>query len=150
MHFIVLSNNIKWTWLCKIWHMLCYHSTTVTHYLIRLWHCRLFLKMHIKHHNIVFPSPHEFICVILYQLIMVYPHYDYLGQNGRKVTNDNCTLLYVFLCYYKYVKNNAWVTVNNVFCDEWGASAMILTSDEVTSENHCQFASQVTKNRYSR
>ena len=43
------------------------------------------------------------------------------------------------------IKNNAWVTVNNDFCHEWGDSAMIFTSDEVTSENHCRIASRVTK-----
>ena len=44
------------------------------------------------------------------------------------------------------IKNNAWVTVNNdFFCHEWGDSAMIFTSDEVTSENHCRIASRVTK-----
>ena len=35
-----------------------------------------------------------------------------------------------------------WITI---FCHEWGDSAMIFTSDEVTSENHCRFASRVTK-----
>ena len=40
----------------------------------------------------------------------------------------------------KCIKNNAWVTVNNDSCHEWGDSAMIFTSDEVTSD----------KNRYSR
>ena len=44
-------------------------------------------------------------------------------------------------------ENNAWVTVNNdFFCHEWRDSAMIFKSDEVTSENHCRIASQVTKN----
>ena len=44
------------------------------------------------------------------------------------------------------IKNNAWVTMNNDFCHEWGDSVMIFTSDEVTSENHCRIASRVTKN----
>ena len=35
-----------------------------------------------------------------------------------------------------------WITI---FCHEWGDSAMIFTSDEVTSENHCRIASRVTK-----
>ena len=35
-----------------------------------------------------------------------------------------------------------WITS---FCHEWGDSAMIFTSDEVTSENHCRIASRVTK-----
>ena len=35
-----------------------------------------------------------------------------------------------------------WITI---FCHEWGNSAMIVTSDEVTSENHCRIASRVTK-----
>ena len=43
------------------------------------------------------------------------------------------------------IKNNAWVTVNNAFCHEWGDSAMIFTSDEVTRENHCRIDSRVTK-----
>ena len=43
----------------------------------------------------------------------------------------------------RYIKNNAWVTVNNDFL--WGNSAMIFTSDEVTSENHWRIASRVTK-----
>ena len=48
---------------------------------------------------------------------------------------------------YQDIKNNAWVTVNNDFCcHEWGDSAMIFTSDEVTSESHCRIASRVTKN----
>ena len=32
-----------------------------------------------------------------------------------------------------------WITI---FCHEWGDSAMIFTSDEVTSENHCRIASR--------
>ena len=35
-----------------------------------------------------------------------------------------------------------WITI---FCHEWGDSAMIFTSDEVTSENHCRITSWVTK-----
>ena len=48
-------------------------------------------------------------------------------------------------CHPKRIKNNAWVTVNNDFCHSWGDSAMISTSDEVTSENHCRIASRMTK-----
>ena len=45
------------------------------------------------------------------------------------------------------IKNNAWVTVNNdFFGHEWGDLPMIFTSDEVTSENHWQITSRVTKN----
>ena len=47
------------------------------------------------------------------------------------------------------IKNNAWVTVNNDFCHEWGNSAMIFMSDEVTSENHCRIASRVTKSLFT-
>ena len=44
------------------------------------------------------------------------------------------------------IKNKAWVTVNNDFFDhEWGDLPMIFTSDEVTSENHWQITSRVTK-----
>ena len=50
------------------------------------------------------------------------------------------------LAYGDEIKNNAWVTVNkDLFCHEWGDSAMIFTSDEVTSENHCRIAPRVTK-----
>ena len=35
-----------------------------------------------------------------------------------------------------------WITI---FCHEWGDSAMIFTSDEVTNENHWRIASRVTK-----
>ena len=49
------------------------------------------------------------------------------------------------------IKNNAWVTVNNDFYGhEWGDLPTIFVSDEVTSENHWQITSRVTKNRYSR
>ena len=34
-----------------------------------------------------------------------------------------------------------WITI---FGHEWGDLPMIFTSDEVTSENHCQIASRVT------
>ena len=40
-----------------------------------------------------------------------------------------------------------WITI---FGHEWGDLPMIFTSDEVTTENHSQIASRVTKNRYSR
>ena len=63
----------------------------------------------------------------------------------------------------EYINNNTWVTMNNDFCHEWNYSAMIFTSDEVTSENHYRIASRVLhewkslpnrftshKNRYSR
>ena len=48
------------------------------------------------------------------------------------------------------IYNNVWVTVNT----EWGDPAMILTSDVVTSENHCRIASHwqkigITGNLYS-
>ena len=43
------------------------------------------------------------------------------------------------------IKNNAWVAVNNEFGHEWGDLPMIFTSDEVTSENHWQMTSRVTK-----
>ena len=44
------------------------------------------------------------------------------------------------------IKNNAWVTENNFFFGhEWGDLPMIFTSDEVTSENHWQITSRVTK-----
>ena len=49
------------------------------------------------------------------------------------------------ILYSNDIKNNAWVTVNNNFCHEWADSAIIFTSDEVTSENHCRIASRVTK-----
>ena len=46
----------------------------------------------------------------------------------------------------KYIKKNAWVTVNiDFFCHEWGNSALFFTSDEVKSQNHCGIASWVTK-----
>ena len=35
-----------------------------------------------------------------------------------------------------------WITI---FCHEWGDSAMIFTSDEVTRENHCRIASRDKK-----
>ena len=45
-----------------------------------------------------------------------------------------------------YIKNNAWVTVNNDFFGyEWGDLPMIFTSDDITSENHWQITSLVTK-----
>ena len=38
--------------------------------------------------------------------------------------------------------NNVWVSVNNdFFCHDWGDSAMIFMTDEVTSQNHCRIAS---------
>ena len=47
---------------------------------------------------------------------------------------------------YGYIKNSAWVTVNNDFLGhEWGDLPIIFTSDEVTSENHWQIASRVTQ-----
>ena len=71
---------------------------------------------------------------------------------ASRVTNLNVDLLpWQLHNLHEDIKNNAWVTMNNVFCcHEWGDSAMIFTSDEVTSENHCRFASRVTKNHYSR
>ena len=51
---------------------------------------------------------------------------------------------YFILDTYVYIKNDAWVTVNNNFCHEWGDSALIFMSDEVTSENHCRIPSRVT------
>ena len=42
----------------------------------------------------------------------------------------------VYIYIYIYIKNNAWVTVNNQY---------LFTGDEVTSENHWQIASRVTR-----
>ena len=45
-----------------------------------------------------------------------------------------------------YIKNNAWVTVNNEFLGhEWGDLPIIFTSDEVTGENYWKIASRVTQ-----
>ena len=59
-------------------------------------------------------------------------------------TKENDTAIW-YAKVMDYIKNNAWVIVNNDFCHEWGDSAMIFTSDEVTSENHCRIASRVTE-----
>ena len=92
-------------------------------------------------------------------------------QHGRRFSSSrNCrrqniarfTLLLLLICEYQFtksktikqthihktkdIKNNAWVTVNNDFCVTSEAICQrIITSDEVTSENHWQIASRVTQ-----
>ena len=63
----------------------------------------------------------------------------------RHHKNNSCVPWLISPGVENEIKNNAWVTVNNFFGHEWGDSAMIFTSDEVTSENHCRIASRVTK-----
>ena len=48
------------------------------------------------------------------------------------------------------IKNNAWVNANKDFLSRVRRSGNDFTSEEVSSENHCQIASRVTKNPYSR
>ena len=68
-----------------------------------------------------------------------------------KFITCSCTYL-ISMCFEDYhiklcdINNNAWVTVkNDFFGHEWGYLPMIFTSDEVTSENHWQITSWVTK-----
>ena len=61
-------------------------------------------------------------------------------------TYVNASAIHTRIYIYIYIKNNAWVTVNNDF---WVTSEAIcqylFTGDEVTSENHWQIASRVTR-----
>ena len=50
------------------------------------------------------------------------------------------------LSHEEYIRNNAWVSVNNdFFGHEWGNLPMIFTSDEVTRENLWQITSRMNK-----
>ena len=78
-------------------------------------------------------------CGDIYQL-------SYWGAAGKKVSRIVFVRRGATCWHQEEIKNNAWVTVNNnFFGHEWGDLPMIFTSDEVTSENHWQITSWVTK-----
>ena len=94
----------------------------------------------------------QIIKVMVLRRVMTAPRYQYpkagsKSSHGRGYIGTQCSTAggYPYIKVWD-IKNNAWVTVNNdFFGHEWGDLPMIFTSDEVTSDNHWQITSRVTK-----
>ena len=72
-------------------------------------------------------------------------HFEFDSCFGFGVVTISATLRWVSWAPSQYIKNNAWVTMNEDFLSRVRRFGNDFTSDEVTSENHCRIASRVTK-----
>ena len=85
------------------------------------------------------PSWHNHGTIFVANTVAMERYVDCSGYACNKNTlprKSKSALVVLVTLFLKDKYNSGWLTVNNVFCHEWGDSKMNFMSDVVTCENH--------------